>query len=164
VLAGSDVRKRHPRRLDAFGGGDAGELGAIDAGQWRRVRDAPVGRSLGLSVLDQVFPRVEIVTSHAGARGEIVDAMVAAGVAGIVVAGTGNGTVHHALDAALRRAQAAGVAVRCSTRIGEGGVVDVPGSVLPASTAATVAHARIELMLELMNQSRPAGSAASQAG
>jgi L-asparaginase len=54
------------------------------------------------------------------------------------------------LEAALRRAQTAGVAVRRSTRVAEGGVVDVPGSALPAGSAASAVHARIELMLELM--------------
>lgn len=154
VLAALDVRKRHARRLDAFGGGDAGDLGAIEGGVWRSLRDAPRQAALGLDLLDQAFPWVEIVTSYSGARGDAVDALVAAGVAGIVVAGTGNGTLHHALDAALRRAHAAGVAVRRSTRVAEGGVVDVPGSALVASTAASAVHARIELMLELMDDAR----------
>ena len=43
--------------------------------------------------------------SHAGADGRIVDALVADGVQGLVVAATGNGTLHYALHAALERAQ-----------------------------------------------------------
>jgi len=156
VLAAMEVRKRHTRRLDAFGCGDAGDLGSIDAGKWRRFREAPAGAALGLSVLERAVPRVEIVTSHAGADGAMVDALVSDGVAGIVVAGTGNGTVHRRLEAALLRAQSAGVAVLRSTRVAVGGVVDVTGSLLPASDAATAAQARIELMLELMATSRGA--------
>ena len=39
--------------------------------------------------------------NYAGASGLLVDALVAQGVQGLVVAGTGNGTLHHHLEAAL---------------------------------------------------------------
>ena len=60
--------------------------------------------------------------SHAGASGGIVDALLASGsgrsraVDGLVLAATGNGTLHHALEAAALRAQAAGIAVLRATR------------------------------------------------
>jgi L-asparaginase len=96
------------------------------------------------------WPVVDIVTSHAGARGATLDALVAAGVRGIVIAGTGNGSVHHALDAAARRAIAAGVAVRRASRCLLGGVVGAPADALPSAGTLTPAQARIELLLDLL--------------
>jgi L-asparaginase len=152
VMGAADVRKQHARRLDAFGSGAAGDLGAVEAGRFRRFRGPAGGEPLGLALLETPWPRVELVVSHAGARGEAVDALVLAGVDGIVALGTGNGTLHHALEAALLRAQEAGVAVRRGTRVASGDVVDVPGALLAASAAATGFQARIELMLELMGR------------
>ncbi|WP_309626158.1 asparaginase [Methylibium sp.] len=146
-----DVRKTHTHRLDAFGCGDAGPLGRIDAGRLRRVRDWPHGVALGADVLDvDRWPRVEIVLSHAGASGAIVDALLAQGVDGIVAAGTGNGTLHHALEAALLRAKAEGVAVWRSSRVADGGVLSAADAVLPDSGPLTPVQARVELILQLL--------------
>jgi L-asparaginase len=158
VLAGRvhsafDLRKSHTQRLDGFDSGDAGPIGVMEAGRLRRFRDWPRSTPLGLAVLPQGdWPRVEIVTSHAGARGALVDALVAQGVDGLVVAGTGNGTLHHALEAALRRAAAQGVVVRRATRVAAGAVLatgtDADG--WPVCGALSAVQARIELLLELM--------------
>lgn len=156
VLAGTvhgafDVRKTHTHRLDAFGSGDAGPIARIEAGSVRRLRDWPRGMALGTNWLAGArWPRVEIVLSHAGASGAIVDALVAQGAQGIVAAGTGNGTLHHALEAALIRAQAQGVAVRRATRVADGPLREADPSGLPCGAAASAVQVRIELMLELM--------------
>lgn len=156
MLAGTvhsalDVRKVHSYRVDAFGSGDAGPLGYMEEGRLRRMRDWPGGDALGLAGLaDDDWPWVELITSHAGARPEGVRALVGAGVRGIVVAGTGNGSLHHALEAALLEAQRAGVTVWRSTRCGAGPVQMKPGDGLPAAGTLTPVQARIELMLQLM--------------
>jgi len=95
------------------------------------------------------WPAVEIVTSHAGASGRVVDALVRDGVRGLVVACTGNGTIHRALEAALLRAQDAGVRVVRSTRCPEGQVLSKAGDRWPASDLSPV-KARVALMLELL--------------
>ena len=77
------VRKVHTYRTDAFDSGDAGPLGVVEEGVLRRFQDWPAGAPLGLGVLDAdpaAWPWVEIVTSHAAARGDGVRALVAAGV------------------------------------------------------------------------------------
>lgn len=162
VLAGAvhsalDVRKLHAYRLDAFGSGDAGALAQIEAGQLRRHREWPACEALGLARLPRdvaQWPVVEIVTSHSEARGTLVRALCAAGVHGIVVAATGNGSLHHALQAALLEAQAAGVSVLRSTRCLNGSVIDAAGESdapsLPSAAALTPVQARIELMLRLL--------------
>jgi L-asparaginase len=160
VLAGTvhgalDVRKTHTHRLDAFGSGDAGPIARIEGGRLRRLRDWPSGIALGgAALVAGRWPRVEIVLSHAGASGAVVEALVAQGVEGLVASATGNGTLHHALEAALRRAQAAGVAVRRATRVAEGPLLEADGAELPAAGHLRPLQARIELMLELMLAAR----------
>jgi L-asparaginase len=79
-----------------------------------------------------------------------VDALVKDGVAGLVVAGTGNGTVSHALEAGLLEAQQHGVAVRRASRCAQGRVLALPSDRLPAAVGLSPVKARIALMLELM--------------
>ena len=69
---------------------------------------------------------------------------------GIVVAGTGNGTVHEALLPALLRAQAQGVAVLRSTRCCQGRVLPTRNDVLPHSDGLSPVKARIAMMLGMM--------------
>ena len=107
------------------------------------------------------WPRVEIVLNHAGADAALVDALVAQNtfsanpVRGLVVAGTGNGSIHQGLLAALLRAQSQGIrVVRCS-RCAFGSVQAVAGHPLPDISALSPAKARIQLMLDLIQ--RPVG-------
>lgn len=155
IHAGADLRKLHGYRVDAFVSGDAGPLGLVEDGAVRCFRDWPATRlhpaasALGDSA---AWPVVEIVTSHAGARGAGIDALVAAGAQGIVIAGTGNGSLHHTLLAAAQRAQAGGVVVRRSSRCLLGGVVGQPPQLasVPSAGVLTPVQARIELMLDLI--------------
>jgi L-asparaginase len=158
VVAGTvhsafDVRKRHTYRLDAFDSGDAGAIAQVEEGAVRQHRAWPEGVAAGLNVLPAegaAWPRVEWITSHAGAAGAIVRVLVADGVHGLVVAGTGNGTLHRDLEAALREAVDQGVAVLRCTRCAEGVVLGQPQGRLPSAGALSPAQARIELMLQLM--------------
>ena len=100
------------------------------------------------------WPWVEIVTSHAGASGTAIDALVAAGAQGLVIAGTGNGSVHQSLLQAARRASDAGVPVVRASRCVLGGVFGEPPEALPSYGALTPWQARIELMLDLLLRPR----------
>ncbi len=155
-----DVQKVHPWRLDAFSSGDAGPVGYVEGGHLRLLRDWPptlVGK--GQAAMEKIafeenapnWPRVEIVMNYAGADGRVVRALMADGVQGLVVAGTGNGSLHHALEAALLDAQAAGVRVLRATRCPEGRVLAKPGDQLPHSEGLSPVKARVSLMLELMS-------------
>lgn len=88
--------------------------------------------------------------NHAGAGGALVDALVAQGVHGIVAAGTGNGSLHHALEAALLKAQASGVKVVRSTRCASGKVLPAPRDTIADSSGLSPVKARIALMLSLL--------------
>ncbi|MDH4415711.1 MAG: asparaginase [Acidovorax sp.] len=150
------VQKVHPYRVHAFSSGDAGPLGWVEEGQVRLVQNwplPPVGRAFsaiktGIEAAE--WPWVEVVLNHAGARAQTVDALVRAGVRGLVVACTGNGTIHHALEAALLRAQHAGVRVVRATRCAEGQVLPKPGDVLPDSQGLSPVKARVALLLDLL--------------
>ena len=160
--AAQDVQKVHPYRLDAFNSGDAGPLGYVEEGTVRLLRNWPLALvDVGTSVIEKMaaldrWPRVEIVMNYAGASGIMVDALVslagvpAAPLRGLVVAATGNGTVHQALETALLRAQAAGVTVVLSTRCTNGRVLPTPGQLFPDSRGLSPVKARVALMLALM--------------
>jgi L-asparaginase len=148
-----DVQKVHPYRLDAFASGDAGPIGYVEEGRLRMVRAWPEGSVVrsAASLPDAAqWPRVEIVLSHAGAGGALVDALLQQGVQGLVVAATGNGTVHHALEAALARAQQRGVRVLRSSRCAQGRVLTHAADRLPAAEGLSPVKARIALLLELL--------------
>ncbi len=160
VHAADRVRKVHTYRTDAFSSGDAGPLGVVEEGVLRRFADWPAGVALGLDVLDTdptQWPWVEIVTSHAGARGDAVRALVAAGVQGLVVAGTGNGSVHRALQQALDQARAAGLPVWPCSRCAGGVLVQAPGAVPSPAAALSPWQARLALQLQLLSVRRGGG-------
>jgi L-asparaginase len=149
----ADVQKVHSYRLDAFSSGDAGPLGYVEEGRLRLLRAWPQGPALRNAAslpAPAAWPRVEIVLNHVGASGAVVEALVRDGVAGLVVAATGNGTLHHALEAALLAARQGGVAVRRTSRCPQGRVLPHPGDRLPAADGLSPVKARIALMLELM--------------
>lgn len=153
VFAGDAVRKVDAWRLDAFDTAPGGRVALVEAGQVRPLRPWPEGTPLGVGLLARPaaqWPRVGWITSHAGFDAALVDAAVAAGFDGLVLAGTGNGTLHHALEAAAQRAQAAGVAVVLSTRCASGRVVGDVQRAVPVSHACSPAQARVALLLDLL--------------
>jgi L-asparaginase len=160
IHSARDVQKVHTYRLDAFSSADAGPIGYVEEGSLRLMRDWPQAlvnkpRKAIKNIADlpdpASWPRVEIVMNHAGAGAGGVRALVADGVQGLVVAGTGNGTLHHALDAALLQAQACGVRVVRATRCLEGRVLPKHGDVIPDSQGLSPVKARVALMLALMD-------------
>jgi L-asparaginase len=140
-----DVQKVHHFRLDPFSSGDAGPIGYVEGSQLRLVRDWALLRD-AVPVRRQPLDRVEIVFSHAGASRAAVDALVRSGTQGIVVAATGNGTVHSELLAGLLDAQAKGVKVLRASRCAFGSIIGQPGDELPSTTLSPV-KARISLLL-----------------
>lgn len=158
IHAGVDIQKVHTYRLDAFGSGDAGPVGYVEEGEARLVRPWPQGGTLPVAKLfgaaEVQCPRVEIVMSHAGAGGAVIEALLQAGAAdplrGLVLAATGNGTLHHALEAAALKAQDAGIAVLRATRCPNGRILPKTGDLLRDAGALTPVKARIALMLELL--------------
>jgi len=164
-----DVVKVSGHALDAFASPGFGPLGSVQDGRVTFQRQA-VGRYDDMPfdlpqspAVDFARPegwepeqlaRVGIVVSHAGVTGAVVRALRAEGVQGIVVAGTGNGSVHASLVSALREAIEDGVAVVRSSRTGDCRVYDdgdrrgEGGGFVPAGTLNPY-KARVLLMLAL---------------
>ena len=158
-----NVRKTHNYLLDAFDSGDAGPVAVLEEGRltlWRSWPSTPDGWEPDL--LDRllqtaVWPRVEWVTNHGGQTGGLIRALLLQHQAatepfplrGLVVAGTGNGTLHVELQAALVAAQATGVRVWRSTRCANGRVIEGADCPIPA-TQLPPAKARLELMLQVL--------------
>jgi len=154
IHSGRDVAKQHTYRTDALTSGDAGPLGFIEDGRLRLARPWPQAPADATRVLQrfiaaQSFPQVEILMSHADASGRLALAAPSLGIHGIVVAGTGNGTIHAALQDALLTVQNEGVKVRCSTRCAHGHVLHQAGSMIETTPLSPV-KARIALVLELL--------------
>ena len=162
VHAARDVVKVHTYRLDAFGSGDAGPLACVEEGLVRAFRawghggegNANDGRVLTRFLATKALPRVELVTSHADADGSVVKALLALPgdrpLRGIVVAGTGNGTVHRALAQALHEAQARGVRVSLTSRCPTGRVVPHEGLGFVDAGGLSPVKARLALALQLL--------------
>lgn len=164
VVHGAEaVRKVDPYRLDAFDSGDAGPLGFVEEGRVRWVNLLPempkasVKRTSDAvrSILDRSdWPWVELISSHAGASGAMVDLLVQGGVQGLVVIGTGNGTVHHELEGALLRAAEQGIAVVRATRCPQGCILPTSKDRLPHSNGLSPVKARVSMMLDLLGAQR----------
>lgn len=159
VHAALHVQKIHPYRLNAFDSGEAGVLAYVEEGRVRWVQECPrVGSEVPWSAPRDaaLWPRVEVVFSHAGAGGTLVHALCAPlpdgspPLRGIVVAGTGNGTVHHDMESALVDAQNQGVQVVRTTRCAYGAVVAGSPSPFPLISDLPPFKARVALMLQLM--------------
>ena len=154
-----DVQKIHTYQLNAFGSGEAGLIGFIEENSLKLVRNWPFDQQIraqaapeNIAILNAIksWPQVEIVMNYAGASGVVVDALVAQGVQGLVLAGTGNGTLHHALEAALLKAQAQGIQIVRATRCTQGRVLPRVDDRFPASNGLSPVKTRTALMLRLM--------------
>lgn len=156
-----EVQKSHTYKLDAFTSGDAGPLAYVEEGQLRLLRSWPLAKeekapnNIARIASSDHWPRVEIVMNYVGSNGAMVDALVRpcdgiAPLRGLVVAGTGNGTMHHDLQAALYRAMQAGVKVVRATRCASGRVLPANNSEFAHSDGLSPVKARIALMLELL--------------
>lgn len=129
VHAARDATKTATFRLDAFKSPSAGPLGYADADGrvviYHRPRLPDPAVSFEAADLARL-PRVDIVVSHIGADGALIDAAMAAGASGIVSAGTGAGRCTPEEDAALDRAISRGVVVCQGSRVGSGRVARSP--------------------------------------
>jgi L-asparaginase len=163
IHAGHEIQKMHAQRLNPFTSGEQSPLGLIHNERLEWLREASICQHLGPAPeLHDVlscpsWPRVELVLNHASANGAMVLALLAADPpAGWVVAGTGNGTVHHQLQRALEQAQAMGAKVVRASRCAWGGVETRASDVFPHAGLLTAVQARVALMLALMAEKKAA--------
>jgi L-asparaginase len=148
-----DVTKTISYRTETWNSGDLGVLGLTDTDIVRFYR-IPTSRHTANSEfrLDGIdnaaeIPRVDIVYSYADAGPELIEAAVAAGAKGIVVAGFPTGSTSPAMNKALQAAKLSGVAIISSHRGGKGRITSDLGFI--SADNLTPQKARILLMLAL---------------
>jgi L-asparaginase len=158
IHGASSLTKASTTAVQTFLSPLRGLVGTVAYGECEFYR-GPVGRNTVDSEfsLDGVnaLPRVDIVMAHENMDGALIDAAVAAGAKGVVIAGVGNGNMTKAgLDALAAQAKKGIVCVR-STRVATGRVgrnveVDDDKLALVASDDLNPQKARVLLRLALL--------------
>jgi L-asparaginase len=108
----------------------------------------------------QTLPRVDIIYAHAGMSPDLIDAAVANGAKGLVIAGVGDGNMTTPALDAVKRAVAKGVLVVRSSRVGDGFIrrnIEVEDDKIGtiASQELNPSKARVLLKLALTQTSDP---------
>jgi L-asparaginase len=120
-----EATKTNSTSLQTFASPNRGRAGIVLFGK-ASFYSPPVPRHTSGSVfagsVPDTLPKVFIVYAHANVGAELVDAAVAAGAKGIVLAGVGDGNGTDPLIQALAAAAKKGVVVVRSTRVGSGTV------------------------------------------
>jgi L-asparaginase len=155
IHSARDVTKTISYRTETWNSGDLGVLGLADMDRirfyrstdYRHTRNSEF-RLQGITESKQI-PRVDIVYTYADAGPELIDAAIAAGAKGLIVAGFPTGSPSPAMDQALSAANDAGIAVIMSHRGGYGRVQT--GREFISADNLTPQKARILLMLALAN-------------
>jgi L-asparaginase len=156
LLAARDVTKTNSTRLDTFQAPERAPIAIVDA-DGLFYRGPSPGRSTPLFDITALreLPRVDVVYGYAGADSVVIDALVAAGAKGLVMAGVGRGGLTPAQNGALRRARAAGVAVVVGTRTGAGRVPVERDDGMIGAGDLNPQKARVLLMLALARTTDP---------
>ena len=158
IHGASSLTKTSTTAVQTFLAPLRGLVGTVAYGDAEFYR-GPVGRNTVDSEfsLDGVtaLPRVDIVMAHENMDGAIIDAAVAAGAKGVVIAGVGNGNMTKAgLDALAAQAKKGVVCVRSSRvatgRVGRNVEVDDDKLGLVASDDLNPQKARVLLRLALL--------------
>jgi L-asparaginase type II len=130
VHAARDVTKTSAYRVDTFQGVDLGVLGVADPDVVKFFTE-PTRRhtfqsEFNVSSLPAALPLVEVLYAYSDAPGYLLDAMVERGVKGIVIDGTGAGSLTSGFTEAAKRAQEKGVVLVVTARTFGGRVQDTP--------------------------------------
>ena len=108
-----DVTKMHATSLDTFRSPNRGSLGRVGPDGVEGLRARPARRHV---TTDRAAERVHLITATVAMGGGLLDAAIAAGADGIVVAATGSGNTDPSLLAAAERAMSAGIPVALASR------------------------------------------------
>jgi L-asparaginase len=158
IHGASSLTKTSTTAVQTFMSPLRGLMGTVAYGEAEFFR-GPVAKNTTESEfsLDGVtaLPRVDIVTAHANMDGRMIDAAVAAGAKGVVIAGVGNGNMtKEGLDALAAAAKKGIICVRSSRvvtgRVGRNVEVDDDKLGLIASDDLNPQKARVLLRLALL--------------
>ena len=171
VCAGKAHHPQHLQKIrtdqdDAFSSGLSQPLAQMHKGQWLLREPADQlprnGRTPDLQTLLNTadWPRVEWVSNHATADGEMVMSLLAGSskakrpLRGLVVAATGSGTISVGMENALIQARAVGVEVWVSSRCVWGQARFYEDKPYGVATSLNPAKAMVALSLSLLAGTR----------
>ena len=143
-----DVHKSSAYRVNTFQSIDLGAIGVADP-DIVRIYTAPARLHTHKSIFNigsipEELPAVEVLYGYTGTPGYLVDTLVEHGVKGIIIDGTGAGSIPRDMHEAIERAQENGIVVVATARTRAGRVQDterrreakiVPGDNLPPEKA-----------------------------
>ena len=154
IHSARDIQKVHTTAVQAFASPDVGTLGRMEDGT-PHFRRRVLTRHTRESEFDlagvTTLPYVPILYGHAGADARLARAAIESGAAGIVHAGTGNGSIHEALLATLAAAAGKGIGVVRTSRTGAGAVLFAESAYADAGfiDADTLPPAKARILLAL---------------
>lgn len=158
IHAARDITKTHTTDVETFRSNEPGLVGGSLFGTqvfFRKPTAPHTEDSAFAGKIKGPLPRVDILYAHASMSPDLIDAAVANGAKGLVIAGVGDGNMTAPAIEAVKRAVAKGVAVVRASRVGAGIVrrnVEVNDDQLGtiASMELNPAKARVLLKLALM--------------
>jgi L-asparaginase len=121
IEAADDVTKMHTSSFSTFQSPNGGSLGRVGE-DGAVATDRPRGPRRAVRPVPADGARVEVVQAGIGSDGSMVDAAVAYGANGIVVAATGAGNTSQGVLLAAERAMGAGIPVVLASRCPAGAV------------------------------------------
>jgi L-asparaginase len=163
IHGASSLTKTSTTAVQTFLSPQSGLIGTVAYGEVEFFR-GPVGRNTADSEfsLDRVtsLPRVDIIMAYENMDGALIDAAVAAGAKGLVIAGVGNGNMTaSAVTALAKHARNGIVCVRSSRvvtgRVGRNVELDDDKLGLVASLGLNPQKARVLLRMALTKTSDP---------
>ncbi|MBG6203602.1 L-asparaginase [Labrenzia sp. EL_13] len=153
IFTACDVSKTDNFALDAFKAPNSGPVGQVN-GQSVTFRTLPHRCSPSLEPRqNKAWPRVDIISSYAGSDGMVVEAAIASGAQGLVVAGLPPGYATPDQRRALRAAREKGIVVVMASRALSGATLPLKQNDIPdliGSQRLSPQKSRILLQLALM--------------
>jgi L-asparaginase len=123
IHSAHDMVKTHTTDVDTFSSNEAGLIGVTLFGKqeyYRKPAKPHTSHTEFTVTAGEKLPRVDIIYAHANMSPDLIDAAVANGAKGLVIAGVGDGNMTSPALEAVKRAVAKGVVVVRSSRTGRG--------------------------------------------
>ena len=123
IHSAHDITKTHTTDVETFASHEPGLIGVSLFGKqifYRSPAEPHTRKSEFAGKVSGPLPRVDVIYAHAGMSPDLIDAAVANGAKGLVMAGVGDGNMTTPAMDAVKRAIASGVVVVRSSRVGAG--------------------------------------------
>ncbi|MBI5505817.1 MAG: type II asparaginase [Deltaproteobacteria bacterium] len=155
IHSAHDLTKTHTTDVETFTSHEPGLVGASLFGKqhfYRSPAEVHTSKSDFAGKIAGPLPRVDVIYAHAGMSPDLVDAAVAAGAKGLVIAGVGDGNMTTPALDAVKRAISAGVVVVRSSRVGSGIIrrdVEINDDAVGTVASMTLNPSKARVLLKL---------------